>query len=270
MTEKMINPTEYFYHLLSYNISTQDKAITRLNWIKYLQLEKYKFHAEELDFFFNWIDTKNDNLIDIEEFTNRCQYITNPLTIVKNIVHNNKLDIEDLAHRMQIDKDEMKRLDYLTFSQNMQKLDYTLSDAFIRTIFNQLKEKDKDTDKEYIDPKRFLNEINYIQPKENYESFTQKYINIIKSKTTYEYLKKHFEKFDTDSLGTMSKLEYVKAMSIIYHELNDDDHMRFVRVMDLLDKNNKVIYPEVLNLVFYCNINICDPKNNRQSSLFSI
>ena len=255
MTERMINPTEYFYHLLSYNVSTQDKVITRLNWIKYLQLEKYKFHAEELDQFFDWIDMKNDNLIDIEEFTNRCLYITNPLTIVKNIVHDNKIDIEDLAHRMQIDKDELKKLDFSSFSKNMQKLDYTFSDFFIRKIFNQLKEKDIETNKEYIDPKRFLNEINYIQPKENYESFTQKYISIVKSKTTYEYLKKHFEKFDSDSLGTMSKLDYVKAMSIIYPELNDDDHMRFVRVMDLLDKNNKVIYPEVLNLAFYCNVN---------------
>ena len=263
MTEKKMSVFEYFYHLLSYNISTQDKVITRLNWIKYLQLEKYKFHAEELDHFFNWIDIKKDDIIDIEEFTNRYQYTTNPLTKLQSIIHRNKLDIEDLAHRMQMDKDEIKKMDYLTFSKHLQRLDYTLSDSFIRKIFNQLKEKDDKTDKEFIDSRKFLTEINYIKPKEkekeneneNEGSFIQKYINTVKSKTTYEYLKKHFEKYDRDSLGTMSKLDYVKSMSYIFPEFNDDDHMKFIRIKELLNKNNKVIYPEVLNVIFYFNVN---------------
>ena len=264
MTEKKMSPFEYFFHLLSYNISTQDKVISRLNWIKYLQLEKYKFHAEELDHFFNWIDTKKDDLIDIDEFTSRYQYATNPLTKLKSLIHNNKLDIEDLAHRMQMDKDEIKKMDYITFANHMQRLDYTMSDSLIRKIFSQLKEKDEKTNKEFIDSKKFLTEINYIKPREkekendeneNGESFIQKYIDTVKAKATYEYLKKHFEKYDRDSLGTMSKLDYVKAMSYIYPEFNDDDHMMFIRIKELLDKNNKVIYPEVLNVIFYCNVN---------------
>ena len=265
MTEKKMSTFEYFYHLLSYNISTQDKVISRLNWIKYLQLEKYKFHAEELDHFFNWIDTKKDDLIDIEEFTSRYQFTTNPLTNLQSIIHNNNLDIEDLAHRMEMDKDEIKKMDYLTFSKHLQKLDYTMSDSFMRKIFNQLKEKDNKTDKELINFKKFLTEINYIKPKNNEkevekekdfdESFIQKYINTVKSKTTYEYLKKYFEKYDRDSLGTMTKLDYVKSMSNIFPEFNDDDHMKFIRIKELLDKNNKVIYPEVLNVIFYYNVN---------------
>jgi len=31
--------------------------------------------------------------------------------------------------------------------------------------------------------------------------------------------------------------------------------MRFVRIMEVLDKNDKVVYPEILNIIFYCNIN---------------
>jgi len=53
----------------------------------------------------------------------------------------------------------------------------------------------------------------------------------------------------------MTKLEYVTAMSRIFPELNDDDHMRFIRIMDVLDKNNKVMYPEILNIIFYGNAN---------------
>ena len=255
MTEKLMNPTEYFDHLLSYNISTQDKVINRLNWIKYFQLEKFNFNAEELDHFFNWIDIKKDNVIDIDEFTNKYQFTIKPLTMLKNIIHNNKLDIEDLAHRMQMSVNEIKKFDFSTFLKHVQKLDYTLPESFIRKIFNELKEKDNTSGREYIESKKFLDEINYVQPPEKYKSFTQKYVNIVRVKTTYQYLKKQFEKYDNGSLGNMTKLEYVTAMSRIFPELNDDDHMRFIRIMDVLDKNNKVMYPEILNIIFYGNAN---------------
>ena len=254
ISEKFMNPSEYFDRLLSYNVSTQDKVISRINWIKYLQLEKFDFNAEELDHLFNWIDTKKDNVIDIDEFTNKYQHTIKPLSIMKNIIYNNKLDIEDLAHRMQINVEEIKKFDYASFLDHVKRLDYTLPETFIRNIFNELKQKDNKTGNEFIESKKFLDEINYIKP-EKYESFTKKYVDTIKGKTTYEYLKKQFEKYDRGSLGSMTKLEYVKSMSRIFPEFNDDDHMRFVRIMEVLDRNNKVIYPEILNLIFYCNFN---------------
>ena len=42
-SEKFMNPSEYFDHLLSNNISTKDKSISRINWIKYLQKEKFEW-----------------------------------------------------------------------------------------------------------------------------------------------------------------------------------------------------------------------------------
>ena len=174
---------------------------------------------------------------------------------MKNIIYNNKLDIEDLAHRMKIDIEEIKNFDYPTFLDHVKRLDYTLPESFIRKIFDELKQKDKNTGKEFIQSKTFLDEINYVKPAEKYQSFTKKYIDTIKAKASYEYLKKQFEKFDHGSLGNMTKLEYVKSMSNIFPEFNDDDHMRFVRIMEVLDKNNKVIYPEILNIIFYSNVN---------------
>ena len=35
--------------------------------------------------------------------------------MIKNVIHNNKLDIEDLAHRMGMEVDEIKKIDYPTF-----------------------------------------------------------------------------------------------------------------------------------------------------------
>ena len=58
MSEKFMTPSEYYDHLLSYS-NTEIKVISRLNWIKYMLLEKYEFHTEDLDNIFNWIDDKS-------------------------------------------------------------------------------------------------------------------------------------------------------------------------------------------------------------------
>ena len=44
--------------------------------------EKFDFNAEELDNFFNWIDTKKDNAIDFEEFEEKLTYTLKPLTTI--------------------------------------------------------------------------------------------------------------------------------------------------------------------------------------------
>ena len=146
----------------------------------------------------------------------------------------------------------------------MKKLDYILLKSFIRKIFDELKQTkkktgirdiSKSTNFEFVSSKKFLDEINYVKPPESYKIFTKTYINIVKSKLSYEDLKKFLEKFDQGSSGTMTKLEYVTSMSKLFPEFNDDDHMRFIRIMELLDKNNKVIYQELLNIIFYANIN---------------
>ena len=263
INDKFMTSSEYFDRLLSYNESTTDKVISRINWVKYLNLENFNFNAEELDYFFDWIDTKKDNVIDIDEFNEKYNYTIKPLTVMKNLVHNNKLDIEDLAHHMGINIDEIKKIDYPSFVKHMKKLDYILPESFIKKIFDELKQTEKN--KEYISSKKFLDEINYIKPPDKYKSFTKNYIDTLKSKTTYEELKKTFEKFDQGSLGSMTKLEYVQSISKILPEFNDDDHMRFIRIMDLSDSNNKVIYPELLNIVFYANIN----KKNDQFTIIS-
>ena len=263
INDKFMTSSEYFDRLLSYNESTTDKVISRINWVKYLNLENFNFNAEESDHFFDWIDIKKDNVIDIDEFNEKYHYTIKPLTILKNIIHNNKLDIEDLAHHMGMNIDEIKKIDYPSFVKHMKKLDYILPESFIKKIFDELKQTEKKN--EYISSKKFLDEINYIKPPDKYKSFTKNYIDTVKAKTTYEELKKTLEKFDQGSLGTMTKLEYVQSISKLLPEFNDDDHMRFIRIMDLLDSNNKVIYPELLNTIFYANIN----KKNDQFTILS-
>ncbi len=258
---------EYFDHLISNNISTEEKVLTRLNWIKYIQNDQLPFSAEELDNLFNWIDTKKDNVIDIDEFVKCYNYCLKPLTLLKGLINTNKLDIEDLAHRMKININELENYDIYTFVEKIKKLDYTLPDQFIHKLFKELcKKKEKknnnnkinnnsfnDLKKKTLDSKFFLDEINYVKPPENYKSFSQNYMEVIKSKISYEKLKQLFEKFDDESIGTLTKLQYVSATSDLLPEFTDEDHMRFIRINNLFDKDGKILYPELLNLIYYFN-----------------
>ena len=247
ISRKQFQAQEFFDYLVLNNFSTYDKVITRLNWIKYLQKENLGFSAEELDNLFNWIDTKKDNVIDNEEFLNKYKHTLKPLTDLQNIVRDNKLDIEDLAHHMGVPISEILEYNFETFKQKMKTLNYTYPDYYMLSIFNDIKNKNK------VNSKKFLDEINYIKPAENYKSFTQNYMNVVKSRITHDKFKNIFEKLDNDGLGVLSKLDYVKAVANIIPEFNDEDHMRFLRITNMFNNSGEVKYPEVLNLIFFYN-----------------
>ena len=143
ISERNLKPEEYFDFLISKNKSTKDKVLTRLNWINYLQSENMKFTAEELDKFFNWVDTKHDGVIDRAEFLGRFEYRNKPLTSIKNIVLENKLDIEDLAHRMNLGINDLFQLDFDNFKKKIKMLDYTYPDKFILELFEELTKNKK-------------------------------------------------------------------------------------------------------------------------------
>ena len=248
---------EYFDHLLLNNVSTLDKVITTLNWIKYLQKEKLGFSAEELDKFFYWIDTKKDGVIDKEEFVNKFNHTLKPLTLIQDIIHTNKLDIEDLAHHMKININtaDLENYDFEAFKKKVKHLNYTYPDEFIKKLYLDLisKNKKKDNNSKLVNSKEFLNEINYIKPPENYKSFIQNYMNVVRQRINHDDLKSIFENYDKDCLGTLTRINYVLAISNILPEYNDVDHMRFVRITDMFDKYGNINYPEVLNLIFFYN-----------------
>ena len=124
---------EYFSHLIQYNVNANDVVISRPNFIKYMQREKLNYSAEELDRIFDYIDTKKDNVIDREEFDAKLNYVNEPLTILQDIIRRYKLDIEDLAHRMNININKNEKYDFETFKNKLKKLDYTfLFKTFLR------------------------------------------------------------------------------------------------------------------------------------------
>jgi len=100
-----------------------------------------KFSAEELDNLFKWVDTKNDGVVDREEFLSKFEYTLKPLTNIKEVIRENKLDIEDLAHRMKISPDELEEYDYETFRKKLKLLDYTFPENFILKTYTELIKK---------------------------------------------------------------------------------------------------------------------------------
>ena len=253
ISQRNLKPEEYFNLLLSKNKNTNDKVLTKINWINYLQSENMKSTAEELDKFFSWIDTKNDGVIDRDEFLGRFEYRNKPLTTIKKIVLENKLDIEDLAQRMGISVEELSKLDFEEFQKKIKMLDYTYSEKFILELFEQLNNinQNEENYKKKISSKEFLDEINYVKPLENYKSFIKNYTNVVRNKISYEELKSIFEKFDNDFLGTLTKLEFVKAMTPIFPEFDDQDHLLFLRVTNMFDKEGNVTYTKLLNYIYY-------------------
>ena len=252
VNNKHLTPDEYFNHLLSYNISTKDKYITRINWIKYMQKEKINFSSKDLDNLFLWIDTKKDNLLDIDEFVSKYNFTVKPLTVFQDIIYCNKLDIEDLAHRMNISVKELENYDYETFKSKIKKVEYTLSEEFITKIFEEFSKKNE-KNKGLLNSQEFLKEIDYKKSDyyANNKYFTVKYKESITKKINHDDLKSLFEKRDNPSLGTLPKVDYVSVLSKIIPEFNDEDHMRFVRISDACDEIGNVIYSKILNIIYF-------------------
>ena len=253
ISRKHFKAGEFFDYLVLNNVSTLDKLITRLNWIKYLQKENLGFSAEELDNLFRWIDTKKDNVIDREEFINKYNHTLKPLTQIQCIINDDKLDIEDLAHHMNVPISELVDYDFETFKEKIKKLNYTYPDVFIKSIFDDIKKLNVNKNQNTANSKKFLDEINYVKPPENYKSFIQNYMNVVRSKINHDDYKSLLEKFDKDGLGTLSKLIYVKAIATLLPEFKDEDHMRFLRITNMFDKAGDVKYPDMLNLIFFYN-----------------
>ena len=252
VNNKHLTPDEYFNHLLSYNISTKDKYITRINWIKYLKKEKISFASKDSDNLFLWMDEKKDNLLDIDEFVSKYNFTVKPLTVFQDIIYCNKLDIEDLAHRMNISVKELENYDYETFKSKIKKVEYTLSDEFITKIFEEFSKKNE-KNKGLLNSQEFLKEIDYKKSDyyANNKYFTAKYKESITNKINHDNLKSLFEKRDNPSLGTLPKVDYVSVLSKIVPEFNDEDHMRFVRISDACDDIGNVIYFKILDIIYF-------------------
>ena len=243
---------EYFSHLLSYNNIQTVNNISRYEFHKICIIEKYPYSAAEVDHIFDMIDLKHDNIIDRSEFNTVINKVLHPLYQVQNVIRRNRLDIDDIAFRLELDKNRIQILNFTQFEEKMKKLDYTFNYYFIKELFNEI---NGNTDSKNINSSYILNAFDVFHQEKfrelNNGSFKENFISNIKSVTDYATLRKNFEDIDSLSNGRLTKADFCSVIQKFSNEFKDEDIMRFTRISKLIDNNNLVMYPEFLLLCFY-------------------
>ena len=252
---------EYFSHLLSYNNITTVNNISRYEFHKICLIEKYPYSAEEIDHIFDMIDLKHDNYIDRGEFNTVITKVMRPLYQIQDTIRRNRLDIEDVAFRLELTKNRNQVLNFTQFEEKMKKLDYTFTYYFMKELFNEI---NGNTDSKTINSEDILNALDVFHQEKfrelNNGSFKENFISNLKSVTDYETLRKFFEDLDSNSNGRLTKAEFCSVIQQFSNEFKDEDIMRFTRITKLIDSNNLVMYPDFLLLCFYDSSN--DTFNN--------
>ena len=261
---KKMKIDEYYSHLLSYNNIQTVNNISRYDFHKICMIEKYPYSAQEIDHIFDMIDLKKDNYIDRAEFNTAISKVLHPLYQVQNTIRRNRLDIDDVAFRIEVDKNINKKLNFTQFEEKMKKLDYTFSYYFMKELFNEINYQNGKPNSEFIYTNDIINSFDVFHQEKfrelNNGSFKDNFISNIKSVTDYSTLRKNFEDIDSLSNGRLTKAEFCSVIQKFSSEFKDEDIMRFTRISNLIDKNNLVKYPDFLLLCFYDSSN--DTFNN--------
>jgi Ca2+-binding EF-hand superfamily protein len=106
---------EYFDHLLCIKVNVNEKKLTKSEFFKVMKKDNYNFSAQEVHFLFKCLDKKGDNFLDREEFTEKMKILSDPIFIIQDFIKKNKLNIEDILNKMQIERNKNIEFDYNNF-----------------------------------------------------------------------------------------------------------------------------------------------------------
>ena len=244
--------SEYFDHLLSYNLNRKENIININEFEKVLKYENFNLSSQDILILFNYIDISHKGYIDRLQFINAIKIIPFPITIIQKYLKLNKLSILDIAFKMEID-----------LYNN--PLDFILNKHFNHTIFfSKMKSLNKEFDKNLITnlyialsgninnklsyKKMFeiynvynISNYTYLNIYENKEKINEKYINIICNNIPFIELKEKLFLFDSKAIG---KLNYNDFFNIINNILNGkiekQNFIHFLRINKLIEINNEI------------------------------
>jgi len=135
----------------------------------------------------------------------------------------------------------------------MRYLDNSLDHHFIHSLFLRLK-----GNKETVDTKSIETEFNVFKKESfrdlNSDSFKKNFMTFIKNSSNYYTLKQGFESIDSFGNGLLEKVDFCNMINktLKNEDYKDEDIMKFIRIAALF-KDNKVRYPEFLDLIFFDN-----------------
>ena len=256
------NISEYFDHLLSYNICRKENIIYPDELERLLQLERYPFTIPEIYKIFNFLDTKNDGYIDRIEFINSIKKVPHPISTLINYMKNNKLSIIDLAYKMDIDIynrpiEEIldMTLSRLLFQVKIKLVNNNFDREFINGLFDALYQIEGNNNKIYVRTifKVFniTNTDSYKEVYNNKQKVCELCLKTIPKLIPYAYLKQKFLNIDKN---LTKRIPFDSFMNILRNELkgniNDDIIIHLLRTFRFIDKNNYVKYHSFLMLLY--------------------
>ena len=249
------NPYQYFDFLLSYNYLRRENTMGLQDFVLAILQEPYdpQFTEEQLVFIFNKMDTNKDGRLDRKEFRYAITKENNALIKMQDIVKNLRLNIDDLAYRLEIGKDpENQNWNFYQFKTKLKKMDSYYTNEFIEGLFIELVGSLDKT----INCKYLLDSLNVYKNgtfiKSNNETFKTNFISNIQKSVDFHTLKSALEKEDKNFSGKITKAHFCKVINLFTKEFKDEDIMKFVRICGLTDtRTYEVNYSDFMNMIYY-------------------
>ena len=250
-----MNTNQYFNRLLSYNYLRAENTMGMQDFILAILQEPYnpQFSEKQLEFIFNKMDTNKDGRLDRKEFKYAVTKENNALLKMQDIVKRLRLTEEDLAYRLELEKNvEDKYLNFYQFKAKMKKMDGYYTNEFIEGLYIELVGSlDKPINCKYL-----LDSLNVYKKgqfsKSNNDTFKTNFIANIQKVVDYHTIKAAFEKMDKNFSGKISKPDFCKVINLFTKEFKDEDIMKFVRIAGLTDTQTyEVKYCDFINMIYY-------------------
>lgn len=179
------------------------------------------------------LDTKQDRVLDLAEWTNKIYEEYGPFQSLRDIILQHGIEADDLLIKMNIGDKQKITIEDLTLI--LQRMDPTLTTSKAVDIARESAGK-----KGYLDTQEFLLQLS--QEPRTYEGdwkeqILRKIQNNIKGNP--QALKKHFEKADTFHKGKLSIVDFQDSLYRAKVGLQDKEIERLARILDR--KNNRMV-----------------------------
>jgi len=260
-SSKIDNISDYFNHLLSYNICRTENIIYPDELERLFQLEEYSFTIPEIKSIFNFIDSKKDGFIDRIEFINAIRNVPHPISSVINYLKNNGITIADLAYIMDFDLYNRSlsecldtKLDRLAFQVKMKLLNDNYDNEFLSGLFNSIANNKPNaiiTMEKVFNIFNYNNDESYKHLPEIKEEIINKCIEIIPKCVSFTELKKDCISYDKQILGKIKLDNFLAIMKkYLGGKLNSKDLIHFLRINKYIDNKNVVNYHKFLMTIY--------------------
>ena len=259
-SSKIDNISEYFDHLLSYNICRRENIIYPDELERLFQLEQYSFTIPEINSIFKFIDTKNDGFIDRIEFINSVRNVPHPISSVINYMRNKGLTIADMAYKMDFDLYNRSlseclntKLDKLSFQVKMKLVNDNYDNEFLSGLYNSITngKNNEITIEKVYNIFNYNDDESYKHLSEIKEEIIRMCHDIIPKSVSFTELKNSCLKYDYKILGKISLDNFLSIMrKFIGGKISPQNIIHFLRIHRIIDNKDIVDYHSFLMIIY--------------------